>query len=121
VETIGSNGSGVETYARTPRRHARQRVELPVRIRDDVHRTDGLLLFDATDLSVGGAFLRSSFLFEIDEELRLEFVLPSGPPLCLRARVVRISRSGPPGMGISFCDLGDHDREVIRTLLTKGA
>lgn len=121
MEILGGNGSGIETYARTPRRHPRHRVELPVRIRDEVHRSDGMLLFDATDLSLGGAFLRSSFLFEIDEELRLEFVMASGPPLRLCARVVRIARSGTPGMGISFCDLGDHDREAIHALLARGA
>jgi c-di-GMP-binding flagellar brake protein YcgR len=87
---------------------------------DDVGRTHGTMQFDTSDLSIGGAFMRSSLLFEIDEELGLELALAPGKTVRARARVVRVVRDGPAGMGIAFTRLDDADREAIRTFLTKG-
>jgi Tfp pilus assembly protein PilZ len=74
--------------------------------------------FSAADLSQSGAFLRSSLLFEVGEELDLEINLPSGEPVKVRGRVVRVSRArdGDPrtaGMGIEFLDLADSDRQLV--------
>lgn len=106
------NGNGRD--ARKPRTHARWQVEVPVTIIDDTHRAEGHLQFDTHDLSVGGAFLKSTLLFEVDEELSLEFDLGSDR-VRIRCRVVRIARGDPPpGMGIMFVELAPGDRETIQ-------
>jgi uncharacterized protein (TIGR02266 family) len=109
---------------RRPRRqHERQLVELPVVIEDAANRVRGRVRFDSHDLSVGGAFLRSDLLFEVGEELRVEFSLPGGPRIHARGRVVRVSRERDtghvPGMGIEFIALADADRAAVRAFITK--
>ena len=93
-------------------------MELPVTIVEAEQKTAGGLFFDTTDLSIGGAFLRSTVLFEVDEILRIEFTL-AGNTIVARARVVRVSYDEPPGMGIEFVGLDDHERDAIRAFLTK--
>lgn len=113
----GANGANGADASRRARTHERSQVEVPVAIIDEAHRTTGYLQFDTHDLSVGGAFLKSTFLFEVDEELELEFALGERR-VRARGRVVRIARgSPPPGMGIAFVDLGEPDREAIRTFV----
>ncbi len=113
---MSSNGpAGRE--AKKSRTHARWQCEVPVTIIDETHRASGHLQFDTHDLSVGGAFLKSTFLFEVDEELVLEFEL-GDRRVRARGRVVRIARgSPPPGMGIAFTELTDPDREAIKTFV----
>jgi hypothetical protein len=113
--TTGNGSNGRD--ARKSRTHARWQVEVPVTIIDEAHRTSGHLQFDTHDLSVGGAFLKSTFLFEVDEELVLEFALGERR-VRARGRVVRIARgTPPPGMGISFVELEEPDREAIRAFV----
>jgi hypothetical protein len=92
-------------------------------VEDAANRVRGRIVFDAQDLSVGGAFLRSDLLFEVDEELDVEFTLPPGHKVRARGRVVRVSRerSGGemPGMGIKFIGLSDADREAVRAFIAK--
>ena len=103
-----------------PRRFPRHRVELPVKIVDETGDVSGEILFDTGDLSVGGAFLRSTLLFELDEELGLEFVLPSGQVIRAKGRVVRVATEGDlTGMGIAFIALPEQDRAAVRTFLSK--
>lgn len=108
-----ANGGGGRDV-RKPRTHARWQVEVPVTIIDEAHRADGHLQFDTHDLSVGGAFLKSALLFEVEEELTLEFDLGT-ERVRIRCRVVRIARGDPPaGMGIVFVELAPADRETIQ-------
>ena len=104
---------------RRVRKHKRRTTELPVRIGDTPAGPRGEILFDTTDVSLSGAFLRSTVLFELAEELSLEFAVPNREPIRARARVVRVS-SAPPGMGITFVTLSDHDRDTLRSFLRKG-
>ena len=100
------------------RAHPRRIVELPVLVHDAGNRVRGGIRFDARDLSLGGAFLRSDLLFEIGEELSLEFELPGASPVCSRARVVRVARDArEAGMGIAFVDMGEVDRAAVRAYL----
>jgi hypothetical protein len=115
---VSENGSNRAPVERKTRRHERRRVELPVTIVEAEQKTAGDLLFDTTDLSIGGAFLRSTVLFEVDEILRIEFDL-GGPTIVARARVVRVSYDEPPGMGIEFVGLDDDERDAIKAYLTK--
>ena len=85
---------------------------------DAANRVDGLIQFNTQDLSVGGAFIRSDLLFEVGEELTLEFALPDGRTVRARGKVVRVARDTGgdlvPGMGIQFVNLADADRDAIR-------
>lgn len=101
---------------RRPRRFERRRVALPVTIVDERGRSTGEIQFDTQDLSVGGAFLTSRLLFELDEDLEIEFILPGGFKVRARGRVARVS-GDPPGMGIAFSALAEGDREAIREYL----
>jgi len=108
---------------RATRQHERRQVELPVVLVDEANRVRGKIRFDSRDISVGGAFLRSDLLFEIGEELRIEFSLPEGPRVRARGRVVRVSRERDaehvPGMGVEFTDLSDSDRDAVRAFIAR--
>jgi uncharacterized protein (TIGR02266 family) len=107
----------------TQRQHERRPVELPVVIEDAANRVRGKVQFDSRDLSVGGAFLRSDLLFEVGEEVRVDFALPDGHRVHARGRVVRVSRERNggqvPGMGIQFIELADPDREAVRAFISQ--
>ena len=114
--------SGGDRDKQRPRRqHERRPVELPVVIEDAANRVRGKVRFDSRDLSVGGAFLRSDLLFEVGEEVRIDFTLPAGHRVHARGRVVRVSRERDggqvPGMGIEFIALTDADREAVRAFI----
>ncbi len=112
--------------ARNKRRHARRDVELPVLVADvgadGEGRVHADVRFDASDLSQGGAFVRSSLLFEVGELLRLEISVPGGPPVRVKARVARVVRGGSggesqSGMGVEFLDLDPADLDRILALV----
>ena len=92
------------------------KVEFRVRNADDV--MGGEILFDAVDISVGGAFLRSSYLLEIGERLEVNFTLSeSGALIHTSARVVWVTpheeAKGEAGMGLEFLDLSEAERKAI--------
>lgn len=104
------------------RRYARRALELPASVRDASNRVEGAIRFDTRDISLGGAFLRSDLLFEVGEELEVEFDLPGAATIRLRARVVRVARGGDKeaaGMGVAFTELPAHDREAMRAVLER--
>jgi c-di-GMP-binding flagellar brake protein YcgR len=113
-----------ERERRQRRQHERKLVELPVVIEDAANRVRGKVRFDSRDLSVGGAFLRSDLLFEVGEEVRIDFGLPNGHRVHGRGRVVRVARERDdgqePGMGIEFIALTDQDREAVRAFIARG-
>ena len=92
------------------RSHKRKSVVVSVGVSEQTDRHPG---FYATDLSQTGAFLRSDYLFELNEELDLEFQLKQAVPIQVRCRVVRVSQQTPSGMGIMFLDVSDKNREAI--------
>jgi Tfp pilus assembly protein PilZ len=96
-------------------------MDLPVVVKDDASRVEAAIRFDARDLSVGGAFLRSDLLFEIGEEIDISFRLPEGAEVRARARVVHVVREtgheAEAGMGIAFTQLPEADRERVRAFL----
>ena len=99
---------------RDMRKHRRRIVNLPVLVRAASGRLHAAISFDSTDLSHGGAFLRSELFFEVGEVLELEIQVSPGAHLAVRGRVVRVSRAEQaPGMGIEFVDLAGHSREAL--------
>ncbi len=113
---------------RKMRSHTRHAVEVAVTIVTDsagaeAVRTNGHILFDTRDLSTGGAFLKSSSLLEIGEEVGLELQLGAGKSVRARCRVVRVERKAPTGMGISFTKLEAEDQAALKAFVatTTGA
>jgi c-di-GMP-binding flagellar brake protein YcgR len=102
----------------------RRELELPVYVGDAQNRVHGTIRFDTRDLSVGGAFLRSDLLFEVGEELDVEFQVPGAHTVRARGRVVRVSREPAgdvaAGMGIAFSNLSERDRDTVRAFLGRG-
>ena len=89
-----------------------------VRVRDAIAGRPAEILFDAVDLSQGGAFLRSDLLLEVGEEIEITFAIPGAVrPIRARARVAWATRAasakGGAGMGLEFLNLGASDRERI--------
>jgi uncharacterized protein (TIGR02266 family) len=94
------------------------RVDVDVDFRARESTGGGSLLFRAADLSLGGAFLRSSLLLEEGETLALEFRLPGSHRLLrATARVAWVRRfpeaTQPAGMGMEFLSMSAEDREVL--------
>lgn len=109
------------TGRRDMRKFDRRSAELPVMVsgRRGGEKAKGGITLDSSDVSEGGAFLRSDLLFETGETLQLEIPLPSGPTITVSGRVVRVSqdRAGGAGMGIEFIDLATADRDKMRKAL----
>ena len=99
------------------RRHVRRPVRVSVRVRDVGDPTQGEVVFDALDLSQGGAFLESELLLEVGDELEVTFAIPGElRRIQAHARVAWATRSGvkgKAGMGLQFTDLKASDRQVI--------
>lgn len=70
-------------------------------------------MFDATELSAGGAFFAGAVWFERGEELEVELTMAGGRSLRLRARVTGLERGERPGMRVSFAELSDEDRKRL--------
>ena len=94
-------------------------LELPAFVHDHHNRIQGAIRFDTGDLSLGGAFLRSNLLFEVGEELSVEFQIPEGPLVQARGKVIHVARATGPaatveaGMGIAFSELSERDRDAV--------
>lgn len=113
--------SSIEASARRARSYSRMTISLPVKISDHTLAAGSMVVFDTTDVSMGGAFLQSSILLEMGEELSLMLVVSPKVTINARARVVRVSYGDPPGMGIRFINLAPKDREAIKALIdTRG-
>lgn len=103
------------------RAHPRRKVTLPLLVRDESSQIAATIEFDTQDLSLGGAFLRSEILFEVDEQLEMRFQL-QGKALTLRGKVVRVVREpdeGIAGMGIQFVDVSEQDRKLLADAIGK--
>ena len=100
------------------RRFARRPILVEFRVRDADDVAGGEIVFDAVDLSEGGAFLRSEILLERGDRIEISFTLPN-PAITIhaRARVAWVTHrddaKGEPGMGLEFLDLRDDERRAI--------
>jgi len=102
------------------RRSFRKSLQADFRAREA--EGDGVLLFEAADVSSGGAFLKSDLLLEQGDPLALEFRIP-GLQRLLRAQgriawVRRFPEEGQPaGMGVEFLGMTEEDRLSLRQYL----
>jgi len=106
------------------RRYVRRPLYATVTVRDAGEPNAGAVLFDAVDISLGGAFLQSELLLEVGDEVEITFAIPDEmDPIHVRAKVAWATRAneqkGTPGMGLQFLDLTDSDRERIANYIAK--
>jgi len=75
-----------------------------------------------SDISEGGLFVATHSLPPVGSEIELRFSLPAGPELHARG-VVRWLRdandadAAPPGIGVQFNALPEHDLSAIRAFI----
>jgi len=104
------------------RRFSRYPILVEFRIQQEQTPSKGKLLFDSLNLSAGGAFLRSDYLFEIGTTIEVSFKLPNrNEPITTMAKVTWVTRGstghGDPGMGVQFTQLDEADRTSIEELV----
>src|SRR5687767_14060973 len=98
------------------RRYTRRAIDAELTLEDGDPET-GRLTFDATDISEGGAFLRSELLLELGDVIVVRFRLGGGAEHTVRARVVWVSKgkSGKDdaGMGLECVEIAPATRAAI--------
>ena len=110
-------------HLRQYRRYIRYPLTVEFYLSDPEHDLQkGEILFDAVNVSAGGAFLRSGYLLKIGTEFRVCFTLPNrSEPTTASARVAWVTRGScgkdEPGMGIEFINLSDEQTQAISELL----
>ena len=80
----------------------------------------------SVDLSTGGLYLKTTFLFEVDEELILKFSFPGQEEKAVscRARVAWVNHENnprkpesPSGVGVQFVDLSSENLTSILSFI----
>jgi Tfp pilus assembly protein PilZ len=78
------------------------------------------------DIGLAGAFVERAESLPVDEEIEIRFPWPGSEiPFAARCRVAwwhpegapLSSKSLPPGAGLQFVDMSEHDRDRLRALL----
>ena len=100
------------------------RKSLPVQFRARDAEGSGNLVFEASDLSAGGTFLKSDLLLEEGEALHVEFRVPGVPRLLkAQARIAWVRRfpsdDESAGMGVEFLAMSEDDRSLLRDYLER--
>jgi uncharacterized protein (TIGR02266 family) len=100
----------------------------PLTVEFRSRQSDGLgqLSFDGSNVSAGGAFLKSELLLEEGEALSLEFSVPGHErPFRAQAKVAWVRRfpadGEEAGMGLEFVAMEDHDRQALTQFLSRVA
>jgi type IV pilus assembly protein PilZ len=111
------------SVATNKRRFSRRRLEVEVDLGEGVSFAE--LCFDTRDVSEGGMFIRSDLLLEVGETFWVSFILPSTSiGIRTRGKVVWVNRhpdendpTDVAGMGVTFIDLSDEQKEALRDYL----
>ncbi len=117
-------GEYVKTFSSPTRKHPRRKENLKVvyvRGGDDAISTAR-----ATDLSLGGMFIKTESQCQVGDIIRLECFLPAGDPLIkCNGRVAYVNSAIPPmfqqmilpGMGVEFMEVSGQDQKKLRDYL----
>ncbi len=111
---------GSETDER--RKHPRVPLKLLIQYRFDTF--DEFLIEYATDVSIGGMFIRTDDPHEEGSIVYLQFALRDGVKIIEGlGRVVRVNPPGDasriPGMGIEFVQLDAESKEIIEEIVAR--
>ncbi len=102
------------------------RTPVSMNIRLSESGDDMSIKFDISNLSEGGVFVKSSILWEPEQEFDLSFKLPgSDKEIKAKGKVARSEDtysifvpheddSSIPGMGIKFIEISEEDKALIR-------
>ena len=101
------------------RRHLRGPIK--VEIKAGLSNAGGIIYFYTKNISKGGAFIISDFLFEEGQELTLSFKLPGDNRIILAVGRVKWvndkekvdEKNHEPGMGIEFVKISPADEKRI--------
>lgn len=105
----------------------RRYVRIPVRVDfyvgDEPSGESGELFFASRNVSLGGAFLASDFLLDLNTPVHVRFTLPGAKPIEADAKVAWVSEDGDEdsGMGIEFTALAPADLASIKRFVEKHA
>jgi len=107
------------------RKHLRGPIK--VEIKAGVANAGGIIYFSTKNISRGGAFLVSDFLFEQGQELTLSFQLPGDNRIILAVGRIKWvndkdkvdDKYHEPGMGIEFIKISPADEKRIDEYLKK--
>ncbi|MGC8927044.1 MAG: PilZ domain-containing protein [Myxococcota bacterium] len=107
------------------RRHLRGPIR--VEIKAGVSNAGGIIYFSTKNISKGGAFLVSDYLFDVGQELTLSFRLPDDNRIILAVgRIKWINdkdrvddKYHEPGMGIEFIKISPADERRIEEFLKR--
>lgn len=83
--------------------------------------TDGARypMFEVAEVGPDGAFLGAALLLESGEELDVELSFADDTTLELRARVIDVACGERPGMRVVWSRIGDAERALLETKLTR--
>jgi len=114
----------LKNYATDKRRFRRIEIKFPVKVSVD-NQQDGFFA-QAIDISLGGLFIKTDQVFELNSVLFLEFKLPKvAQAISCAAKVVYLNRKIPDlfdqmihqGMGVEFFDISESALRQIDHLL----
>lgn len=103
------------------------RVAIKAEVKAGLFHAGGIIYFSTKNISKGGAFLVSDYLFESGQELTLSFQLPGDNRIILAVGRVRwvsdknkvYGEFHEPGMGIEFTKISPADEKRIEDFLQK--
>jgi len=99
---------------------------MSVRVNAEVNELSGNSYFYSEDLSYGGMYLKSDFLFEQGDVVELSFKLPDErkSEIRVKARVAWVNlqmlesmQARSSGMGMEFIDMSDECMRTLRDFL----
>jgi uncharacterized protein (TIGR02266 family) len=100
------------------RPYPRRKIQLPVKIK--LRTYDDFINTYVTDISAGGVFIATSNLYEVGDELDIEFYLEQQNTYFFKVQgfVVRLSQQ-PIGMGIKFTKIEESSQNLLEQLLER--
>jgi uncharacterized protein (TIGR02266 family) len=110
----------VKERASHERKFARSNIAIPIKFSKEKGKYD--LDGEALDISLGGLFIKSDTLVDLDDTVHIQLTFPEqNDPIICKGKVVYINRDIPsifqgmihPGMGIEFVDIPEDALEKI--------
>ncbi len=100
---------------------SRKYPRVPISVKVTNVKSGTFTYYQATNISLGGMFLRADSPLPLKTLLKLRFSLPEKENIEVDSEVVRVQHGGkyPSGMGLMFTELDQPDRDAIRSFVNK--